>query len=263
MADTSKKRAKSRSRVGYVYFIGTEHGPIKIGWSANPRSRLAALQIHQAEPLILFCATPGSLQEEACLHELFKADRMMGEWFRRSPELEAEIERLRAHEIASGRSPDSPKTKQSIHSKLLLEHFEQCDEERRAIDRARSLTAIFEHGHVSGPTLEMVKWSIKATERGTARPLDVAVFHFMHTAILDDYVERVPEDRRILSARFWDLQQAPEIAVRFGVDPKTVFEKVRKFLDFAVCYFREALAEHLAQQRGAEWLQRRHTNPAA
>ena len=72
-----------------VYFVRYGHdGPIKIGYSATPRVRLAEIcSIQMPEPLIPMGAMPGSQADEVSLHRKFAALRLRGEWFRPAPEL--------------------------------------------------------------------------------------------------------------------------------------------------------------------------------
>ncbi|GEL75182.1 GIY-YIG nuclease family protein [Myxococcus virescens] len=71
-----------------VYFIQAgEMGPIKIGSSRNPATRLLELQTGNPEPLFLCATSPGGVEAEQQLHEDFASLRMTGEWFRPAPEL--------------------------------------------------------------------------------------------------------------------------------------------------------------------------------
>lgn len=65
---------------GEVYFI-TDETAIKIGFSTDPRSRLAALQGSQHAALRLIAAFPGGPQDERALHEHFAHLCIRGEWF--------------------------------------------------------------------------------------------------------------------------------------------------------------------------------------
>lgn len=79
----------------YVYFIGGDDTPIKIGKSTAPYERLATLQNAHWLPLRLIAKVEGGLVEEAALHARFASTRLMGEWFQRSDDLEELIVRLR------------------------------------------------------------------------------------------------------------------------------------------------------------------------
>jgi hypothetical protein len=80
--------------VAYVYFITCEYPdfPIKIGYAANPKARLASIGIMLPYPVVTLAVVPGSRRLERKLHKKFADSQMMGEWFRRTPELMALIE---------------------------------------------------------------------------------------------------------------------------------------------------------------------------
>ncbi|MYL97038.1 hypothetical protein GR702_04530 [Novosphingobium sp. FGD1] len=86
----TKKPLTSASE-GRVYFIGSRTGPIKIGYSKNPASRLRELRIGSHVELNVLASRPGTLADEWALHERFSHLRLRGEWFDRAPELMAEI----------------------------------------------------------------------------------------------------------------------------------------------------------------------------
>lgn len=76
----------------YVYFVqrGAD-GPVKIGYSKNPKGRLSALQTGIPEALQMLGVIPGGKSEEQSLHEEFHDARISGEWFRPVPRLMAFI----------------------------------------------------------------------------------------------------------------------------------------------------------------------------
>lgn len=79
-----------------VYFIqAIDGGPIKIGFTRNLTTRLAALQNSHPERLIVVAAFPGGPAEEGELHHTFRAIRLKGEWYAPSSDLLTEIERRR------------------------------------------------------------------------------------------------------------------------------------------------------------------------
>lgn len=80
----------------FVYFIGAETGPIKIGIAVNPENRLKGLQTSHHEKLAILATVSGDLDTEKAYHRRFKRYRIKGEWFERCPEIEAEIESLAA-----------------------------------------------------------------------------------------------------------------------------------------------------------------------
>ncbi len=78
-----------------VYFVQcSESKLIKIGSSHNFKGRLCSLQTSSPAELAVLRITEGGRDLESELHGRFADDRSRGEWFRPSPELFAEIERL-------------------------------------------------------------------------------------------------------------------------------------------------------------------------
>lgn len=82
----------------YVYFIRPigEEGPVKIGCSAMPTSRLATLMVWSPLALELAAQAPGGLDLERNIHECFAHLHLHHEWFRASSELTDVINALRA-----------------------------------------------------------------------------------------------------------------------------------------------------------------------
>lgn len=80
-------------RKRYVYFIqlGGAGGKIKIGVSDDPPKRLAGLKGNFDKPLKLLGVIDGGKGVEKGCHEMFKDDRLHGEWFRASEALLAYI----------------------------------------------------------------------------------------------------------------------------------------------------------------------------
>jgi hypothetical protein len=65
-----------------IYFIQSgDTGPIKIGYSVNPISRLQTLQTSHHERLRLIVSVAGTPELEAALHVHFVEQRLVGEWF--------------------------------------------------------------------------------------------------------------------------------------------------------------------------------------
>lgn len=78
-----------------VYFIGAgKNGPVKIGIATDPVGRLYALQVSHYEKLTILATCVGGGEVERQYHRRFASARLHGEWFTRTPELEAEIARL-------------------------------------------------------------------------------------------------------------------------------------------------------------------------
>lgn len=83
-----------------VYFITTDQDasyPVKIGRSTNflASSRLRQLQVGSPYRLEFFAAIRGGRADELALHALFANYHLRGEWFARSPELMAMVEKVR------------------------------------------------------------------------------------------------------------------------------------------------------------------------
>lgn len=72
----------SHALPGNIYFIqqGPE-GPIKIGWTLDPKKRLREFQTANAHVLYLRGVISGSRGDEANVHGLFEEHRIRGEWF--------------------------------------------------------------------------------------------------------------------------------------------------------------------------------------
>lgn len=67
---------------GWVYFIQAGgDGPIKIGFSLSPATRLAQLQTSMPDRLRLLAQRTGSRADERDLHKAFQVHRIRGEWF--------------------------------------------------------------------------------------------------------------------------------------------------------------------------------------
>jgi hypothetical protein len=77
-----------------LYFIRMGDGPVKIGHSVDVKARLACFQVGSPYPLALIATIPDEGHEEAIWHEAFADYRLHGEWFERSPAIQAEIDRL-------------------------------------------------------------------------------------------------------------------------------------------------------------------------
>lgn len=74
---------------GNVYFVTCDvpDFPIKIGWAMDVAARLQQLQGALPFKVKLLGSMPGYLEDERRLHLTYAADRLQGEWFKRSGEL--------------------------------------------------------------------------------------------------------------------------------------------------------------------------------
>lgn len=74
-----------------VYFIGTKDGPVKIGLTNHPATRLQHHQTSSPEELLLLAIVPGGRSLERAYHGCFDQHRIRGEWFARNELMMAEI----------------------------------------------------------------------------------------------------------------------------------------------------------------------------
>lgn len=80
----------------YVYFIAGTDTPVKIGLSKAPHERLSILQTAHWTKLAILALVEGSYALEREYHIQFAQTRLKGEWFERSPELDALIASIQA-----------------------------------------------------------------------------------------------------------------------------------------------------------------------
>lgn len=66
---------------GFVYFIKSASGTMKIGWSADPAKRLQSLQGASSEGLELIGTVPGTREHERFIHKMLAKHCIGGEWF--------------------------------------------------------------------------------------------------------------------------------------------------------------------------------------
>lgn len=91
-----------------VYFIeaqGTDL--VKIGIAAKPQDRLGELQTASPHKLAILATMAGGRAEERRLHHRFAASRATGEWFHRTPELDALIVDVQLGNV-DGKQPSDP-----------------------------------------------------------------------------------------------------------------------------------------------------------
>jgi len=77
-----------------VYFI-SDGELVKIGFSLNVEKRLQQLSFEAGKPLTVLATVEGGPALERKYHEQFASYRVRGEWFRLTPELSSEIQKLR------------------------------------------------------------------------------------------------------------------------------------------------------------------------
>jgi hypothetical protein len=71
---------------GLIYFLAARDH-IKIGFTTNLPKRIQSLQTSSSEKLSLIHAIEGYMADEASIHTQFSASRIIGEWFRPTPDL--------------------------------------------------------------------------------------------------------------------------------------------------------------------------------
>ena len=85
-----------------VYFILNESANlVKIGYSNNPKHRLATLQVGSAHKLRIVLVLKGTPKDEQGLHKQFKQYRQGGEWFTYSDEIKQFIKQQRGKRWAT------------------------------------------------------------------------------------------------------------------------------------------------------------------
>lgn len=77
----------------FVYFIGTAD-TVKIGVTTSLSHRLRTIQLSSPVHVELLAQVRGGLATEQGFHAEFAPDRLHGEWFRRSPEINARLHEL-------------------------------------------------------------------------------------------------------------------------------------------------------------------------
>lgn len=77
-------------REGYLYAVQVgASGPIKIGFTTQPRERIATIQDFCPWPLRTLFIVPGSILNEAWVHSQCGAARLKAEWFKATPAVRA------------------------------------------------------------------------------------------------------------------------------------------------------------------------------
>ena len=72
----------------FIYFIApVGGGPVKIGFSADPRARMKRLSESAPFQLQVLCAVPGTRDDERRLHAEFATAHAHREWFHPAPNL--------------------------------------------------------------------------------------------------------------------------------------------------------------------------------
>ena len=88
----SQRRPVRWTTRGLIYFLRIGDR-VKIGFTTSLDARIQALQIGSPDPFELLGSVPGIKAEEKDAHEIFARDRVAGEWFALTPELQEYIAR--------------------------------------------------------------------------------------------------------------------------------------------------------------------------
>lgn len=97
-ASGERVRFRQRNPRVFIYFVGTEGGPIKIGKAKNVKARLAGIQTGSPYKLEILGVMMGRESLEGALHKRFSKHRLEGEWFARCDEI---LEFIANHTLAS------------------------------------------------------------------------------------------------------------------------------------------------------------------
>lgn len=121
----------------FVYFLrrADGEGPVKIGCSQEPMTRLSTMMGWSPYPLALLATVRGDEDLERQFHAMFSAQRSHGEWFFPSPELDVALVQLRAgtfdfstlpkgKRLTMPRGPWSQHTRERFEAHRELERLE-------------------------------------------------------------------------------------------------------------------------------------------
>lgn len=82
-----------------IYFIKSEDGPIKIGYTISIEKRISSLQTGNSKKLVVLATISGSRNFERKIHNKFHHFKLNGEWFKPEKELLDFIEELKSSGI--------------------------------------------------------------------------------------------------------------------------------------------------------------------
>lgn len=142
----------SRRRAGepYVYFIRRSdgEGPIKIGCSSTPETRLKQLTAWAPYPLAILATIPGDEGLEWRFHAAFAASHRHGEWFDPTPRLLLTIAEVKARTFDVAGLPEGARLTSrrkrgwSEHQKLAASISHRLTAlHRRGVDVPRAVSA--------------------------------------------------------------------------------------------------------------------------
>lgn len=107
-----------------IYFVtARDIGRVKIGYSANPRNRLLALQTGCPVRLAMERVAEGTEWDEAELHGRFSPHRLNGEWFSLAAEIEDLMATLSPPEWAREAETPDPSTSGGPLARAFVERM--------------------------------------------------------------------------------------------------------------------------------------------
>src|SRR5437867_3841379 len=76
------RQTETRGIAVVVFIQNTQSKDILIGYSSNPKKRLADLQKSSSSPLVLLGAIYGDQEDKVFLHQRFAHSHVKGDWFK-------------------------------------------------------------------------------------------------------------------------------------------------------------------------------------
>lgn len=196
---------------GKVYFIKPvgKDGPIKIGCSRDPSTRLDNLMDWSPWPLEIIGTISGTTQDESFLHKCFAEYHSHREWFHSAPELRDEIDRIiKEGDVSAAKARLTPKgTIRSISARRRSKEF------RRRMSYAHRIRHVVDRMKQSGAanwrTPEAVaKIMARWADRGRSHPRGAAAGQpptETEIQILEEYL-RDPEKHSVVPE--WERKAA-------------------------------------------------------
>jgi hypothetical protein len=160
-----------------VYFVrrADGEGPVKIGCSQSPLTRLAQLTYWAPYPLVLVASVPGDEQLERRFHAKFAADHSHSEWFQPSQELSRVVAAVAAGEFDFDSLPAPVRL-------LPINRRERTADEREMVRLTQRLRWVRAWRYPLPPEVSAVEYGYMAGPEHGARRLSV-----LRTFIADHY----------------------------------------------------------------------------
>jgi hypothetical protein len=135
-----------------IYFVQENNGPIKIGYSRSPHTRICSIKTNSSSAISLLGVIKGTKEEEKQLHSRFSHLRVRGEWFSPSEELLGFIKGAQKIDVPF-----------SVNSKALLPRLDKIikdlGENIRLARLRRRITSVLlaERAGISRPILRKIE----------------------------------------------------------------------------------------------------------